>query len=64
MLYTYSYFLERRDYMKIGKSLLLMGLGGCAVIAYQKYGCKALKKVDNMLDSKSKKVDNMLESMM
>ena len=46
--------------MKIGKTMILMGLGGLSVLAYQKYNKPLMKKMSDMMG----KMDDKLEEMM
>ncbi len=50
--------------MKLGKDLALMGLGACAVLAYQKYNKPLMKKMDKMMKKTKKKANDTLEDMM
>lgn len=50
--------------MKIAKSMLLVGLGVGATVAYQKYSKPAMKKIENFIDKSVKNVDQELNGMM
>lgn len=50
--------------MKIGKSMILMGLGAGAVLAYQKYNKPVMEKMEKMVDKTMKKANEKLEDMM
>lgn len=50
--------------MKIGKSMILMGLGAGAVLAYQKYNKPIMEKMEKMVDKTMKKANEKLEDMM
>lgn len=50
--------------MKIGKDMALMMIGGCAVLAYQKYKEPVKKVVDKAMKKEIRKVDKTLEDMM
>ena len=41
-----------------------MMIGGCAVLAYQKYKKPVMKKMNEMKNKVINKTDNMLENMM
>lgn len=46
------------------KNLAYMMLGGCAVLAYQKYKKPMIKTMDKVASKMMKKEKNMLEDMM
>ena len=46
--------------MKMAKTMMLMGLGGLSVIAYQKYSKPLMKKMSKLMN----KMDDKLEEMM
>lgn len=50
--------------MKLAKSMVLMGIGAGAVLAYQKYNKPVMKKVEDIVDSTMKKANKKLEDMM
>lgn len=50
--------------MKIGKSMVLMGLGAGAVLAYQKYNKPVMAKMEQIVDMTKKKASETLEDMM
>ena len=50
--------------MKLGKNMLLMGLGAGAVLAYQKYNKPLMKKMDKMMKKTKRKANDKLEDMM
>lgn len=50
--------------MKIGKSMVLMGLGAGAVLAYQKYNKPVMAKMEKIVDMTKKKAGETLEDMM
>ena len=50
--------------MKKTKSLMLMVLGGCAVLAYQKYNKQIINSVRCMINKEKNMLDDALENMM
>ena len=50
--------------MKWMKTMMLMGMGAGAVLAYQKYNKPLMKKMDKMMKKTKKKANNTLEDMM
>ncbi|MEG2322292.1 MAG: hypothetical protein RSB71_02265 [Bacilli bacterium] len=50
--------------MKIAKSMLLMGIGIGATLAYQKYSKPAMQKIEKLIDKTVRKVNNELDEMM
>ena len=54
----------RGDIMKFARSMLLIGLGCGATIAYQKYSKTAMKSIEKVVDKTVKKVDQELDEMM
>ncbi len=50
--------------MKLGKSMVLMGLGAGAVLAYQKYNKPVMAKMEKIVDKTMKKTSDKLEDMM
>jgi hypothetical protein len=46
------------------KDALLIGAGVGASVAYQKYGDKAMKKMEKVVNKTIKKVDDTLDEMM
>lgn len=63
MFITYiSYFLARRYFMK-KMDIMYMLMGGCAVLAYQKYKKPMKKEIDKMTNKIKKTKNNMLENM-
>ena len=45
-------------------NIAYMVMGGCAVLAYQKYKKPIMNKMNEMKNKMMKKTDNMLENMM
>lgn len=50
--------------MKKAKSLMLMVLGGCAVLAYQKYNNEIIGCMRKMINKEKNMLDDALENMM
>lgn len=46
------------------KNIMLMALGGCAVLAYQKYNKPIMKGIQKVVKKKDKITEDMLEDMM
>ena len=61
------FFSKKVIFVKVMKSMALMGMGAGAVLAYQKYNKPMMKKVEKMVNrAKEKAVDGLdeLENMM
>ena len=63
-IYTYHIFQQEGDFMKLGKTMALMGLGAGAVLAYQKYNKPLMKKMGKMFNKTKKNMNDKLEDMM
>ena len=50
--------------MKATKNIMLMALGGCAVLAYQKYNKPVMKGIKKTLQNSGNKSVDKLEDMM
>lgn len=46
--------------MKMAKTMMLMGLGGLSVIAYQKYNKPLMKKMSKMMNKMDDKLEDII----
>ena len=49
---------------KMTRNALLVGLGACCAVAYQKYNKPARRQIDKLINKTVRKNDNKLEEMM